>query len=222
METRARFPFKKLVVLTSFAIGMAFVETTIVVYLRALYYPEGFSFPMKFIPLNHYFIEVSREVATIIMLVAVGWLSGKRFTTRFAGFIMAFGIWDIFYYIFLKITLNWPASLLDWDVLFLIPIAWIGPVLAPVLVSLALIGAGIVIWSFDAQGLEFHFPLWGWILEIIAGLIIIVSFLTNTWVLLEQTVPENFAWWLFFAGLVPGMIIFAATVKMNLVKRNAR
>ena len=54
---------------------------------------------------------------------------------EFAGFVVVFGVWDIFYYVFLRVLVTWPASLLDWDILFLIPLPWVGPVLAPVLIA---------------------------------------------------------------------------------------
>lgn len=212
------FPYKKLVVLFLYAIGMAMVEGTIVVYLRALYYPEGFALPLKFIPLHHYFVEVAREFATLVMLAAVGWLAGNRFVTRFAGFIFAFGVWDIFYYIILKIILNWPSGLLDWDVLFLIPIAWLGPVLAPILVSLALIFAGIVIWYFDSTGIDIQVPLWSWLAEIGAAFIILISFLLNTRSVLEQTLPVDFSWALFLGGFIPGLIVLGIIIRLNFRK----
>lgn len=212
------FPYNKLLVLLFYAIGMAMVEGTIVVYLRALYYPAGFTLPLKFIPLNHYFVEVAREFATLVMLATVGWLSGDRFINRFAGFIFAFGVWDIFYYIFLKIILNWPAGLLDWDVLFLIPIAWLGPVLAPVLVSAAFIFASIFIWYFEARGVEIQVPLWYWLTEIGAAFIILVSFLTNTRSVLEQTLPANFSWALFLGGFIPGLIVLGFFIRINIGK----
>ena len=89
----------RIITLAVFAIAMAFLEAAVVVYLRELYYPEGFSFPLKMIPPKIYTIELGREAATIMMLAAVGWFSGRNFKSRFAGFAMAFGVWDIFYYL---------------------------------------------------------------------------------------------------------------------------
>ncbi len=71
----------------------------------------------------------------MVMLVAVGWLAGRGRAERWAYGLFAFGMWDIGYYIWLKVLVNWPATLLDWDVLFLIPLRWWGPVLAPVLIA---------------------------------------------------------------------------------------
>ena len=81
-------------------------------------------------------VELTREFATMIMLFAVGFLAGRTWRTRIGYAAIAFGVWDIFYYVFLKIMCGWPHSVLDWDVLFLLPMPWWGPVLAPVLISL--------------------------------------------------------------------------------------
>ena len=119
---------KTLCVVTVFAVAMGFLEAAVVVYLRLHFYPNGFSFPLAVIPDNILLVEVVRELATIVMLAAIGWLAGQGFLLRFSFFSLAFGIWDISYYIFLKITLDWPASLLTDDILFLIPLPWVGPV----------------------------------------------------------------------------------------------
>jgi hypothetical protein len=79
--------------------------------------------------------EVWREAATLMMLAAVGWLAGRRGGERLAYGLFAFGLWDIWYYVWLWVLIDWPASLLDWDVLFLIPLRWWGPVLSPMLIA---------------------------------------------------------------------------------------
>jgi len=80
--------------------------------------------------------EVAREAATLLMLGAVAAAVGGNFRQWFAFFLLAFGAWGISYYAFLKVLIDWPKSLLTWDVLFLIPVPWSGPVLAPALVAL--------------------------------------------------------------------------------------
>ena len=59
------------------------------------------------------------------MLATVGSAAGRTAVGKFAFFLFLFGVWDIFYYIWLKVFLHWPASLLTWDVLFLIPVPWV-------------------------------------------------------------------------------------------------
>lgn len=135
--------FKRLLVVSVYAISMARVESAVVVYLRVMI---GRVVPYQADPLpisvGLGWIEVGREVATLLMLGTVGWLAGQTFHGRAGYALVAFGIWDIFYYIFLIPMSGWPVSLLDWDVLFLIPLPWWGPVLAPVLISLLLILGG--------------------------------------------------------------------------------
>lgn len=122
-----------------FAVSMGFLEAVVVVYMRELFYPEGFAFPLKQMPYRLIGIEMVRELCTLLMLGTVAWLTGRSFTRRLAAFLFLFGIWDIFYYVALWLFLGWPETLLTWDILFLIPVAWTGPVLAPVLCSLTMI-----------------------------------------------------------------------------------
>jgi hypothetical protein len=118
---------------------MGFLEAIVVVYVRELYYPDGFDFPLIMLPSWLVGIEIIRELCTLLMLGSIAWISGKSFLQRLSVFLFSFGIWDIFYYIALKIFLDWPESLFTWDILFLIPITWIGPVLAPVICSVVMI-----------------------------------------------------------------------------------
>jgi hypothetical protein len=143
---------KKLLWVGIFAIAMAFVETMIVFYLRKLYYPSNILFPLNVsMPTQILVLEWIREASTIIMLFAVAVIAGKKVRERFAYFIYAFAIWDIFYYVWLKVILNWPASLMTWDVLFLIPITWASPVLCPILVSLTMILGAYLILNYPKK-----------------------------------------------------------------------
>ena len=143
-----------------FAIAMGYLEAAVVVYLRELYYPNGFyikekvGFPfIKFglveelKPFSKKLIltELGREAATIIMLVTLSLIAGNSIKSYIAYFLILFGIWDIFYYVFLKVILGWPESLSTTDVFFLIPVPWIGPVWLPVLLSLIIISIGLII-----------------------------------------------------------------------------
>jgi len=118
-----------------YAIAMAWVESAVVFYLRTMidriepYQPDPFPVIGGFAS-----IELPREFATLVMLFAVGLLAGRTWRARIGYAAIAFGVWDIFYYVFLKMMCDWPHSLLDWDILFLLPLPWWGPVLAPVLI----------------------------------------------------------------------------------------
>ena len=127
-----------------FAVSMGFLESIVVVYIRELYYPEGFRFPLKELPAWLLIIEWVREISTLLMLGSVAWITGKNFLNRLSVFLLLFGIWDIAYYIGLKTFLDWPESLFTYDILFLIPITWVSPVLAPVLCSLLMIAMALL------------------------------------------------------------------------------
>jgi len=142
------------VLLTIFAIAMGFLESAVVIYLREIYYPEGFAFPLNIIHGKIAVTEILREAATIVMLVSVSILAARRWIIRFAWFIYLFAIWDIFYYVFLRVLLGWPESLLTWDILFLIPTTWVGPVLAPVINSLTMILLAILLIVADRRTRE--------------------------------------------------------------------
>ena len=131
--------FERIIIITLFAVAMGFLESAVVVYLRELYYPEGFSFPLTNLADHILITELFREIATMVMLVTVSMLAARKWNIRFAWFIYMFAIWDIFYYIFLWLLIGWPESLLTWDILFMIPTTWVGPVIAPVINSLTMI-----------------------------------------------------------------------------------
>ncbi len=171
---------QKILLITIISIAFAYIESSVVVYLRDLLYPEGFSFPLIPIEGSLLIIEVGRELATIVLLLGLALLAGKTLMQRFAYFSFAFGLWDIFYYIWLKIFINWPESFLTWDLLFLIPIPWIGPVLSPILVSLSLIFTAIVILNYDSgQHLGIRLTKVDWAVEILAMSIILLSYFWN-------------------------------------------
>src|SRR5438132_1510558 len=136
---------KTFLVVIGFSVAMAALESAVVVYLRALYYADGFTVAMKMIDQKILLVEIAREAAALLMLLGVGWLAGSNFKDRFAYFLLSFAVWDIFYYVWLKIFIGWPSSMLEWDILFLIPFTWLGPVLAPVICSVTMILLAIVL-----------------------------------------------------------------------------
>lgn len=125
-----------------FTVAMAYLEAAVVIYLRALYGIEDLLRDIPLVPDRYTLIEIGREIATLAMLALIGWTAGRRRQDRIGYTLFAFGLWDIFYYGWLFILIGWPETLLDWDLLFLIPLPWWGPVLAPLLVSLVLIAGG--------------------------------------------------------------------------------
>jgi len=196
-----------------FAVWMAYLESAVVVYLREIYFPEGFAFPMKFMPLNMALIELGREAATVFMLLGISFLGSIKRWSRFAIFMLSFGVWDIWYYIWLKVMLNWPESLLTWDILFLIPVPWAGPVLAPVIVSISLIIAGVVILYLEDKGYTIKLFKYEWISIITAGLIIFISFILEAPNVSKLGVPANYYWSLLFLGEFLGLLMFFKALK---------
>lgn len=132
-------------VVAAYAVAMAYVESAAVLYLRTIYGgidPVG---PRRtvFDPLPDFgWIEIGREVATMVMLAGVAWLAGRGTAGKIGAFAVAMGVWDIFYYVFLWLFAGWPASLLAPDILFLIPLPWWGPVLSPMLLAAIMVVAG--------------------------------------------------------------------------------
>jgi len=127
-------------VVALYAVAMAWVEAAAVYYLRSLFDRIEPYQPYP-LPVAGGFgeAELIREIATLIMLFTVGWLAGATWRTRLGYSVVAFGVWDIFYYVFLRVMTGWPKSLLDWDILFLIPLPWWGPVWAPTSIALLMI-----------------------------------------------------------------------------------
>lgn len=194
--------------LTIFAVAMAFCESAVVIYLRLNYYPNGFSFPIVLVDGLPAVVEVCREAATLFILVSVGVLAGKRFQDRFAYFIYSFGIWDVFYYIWLWVVLRWPESFFTWDLLFLIPVPWVGPVAAPIIVSLSLLIVAVVTLNLGKRGYPIHFGRLKWLLEIAAALIVFLSFVWDYRVVLDELPPTSFKWLIFAAGMILGWAVF--------------
>jgi hypothetical protein len=134
----------------AFAIAMAWVESAVVFYLRSMihridpYQPNPLPIIGGFGP-----VEMIRELATMVMLFTVGALAGRNWRGRLGYSAVAFGVWDIFYYVFLKIICGWPHSVGSWDILFLLPLPWWGPVWAPVAIALLMIAWGTLASQFD-------------------------------------------------------------------------
>jgi hypothetical protein len=162
-----------------YGIGMALLEAVVVVYLRKLYYPQGFSFPLSTMEWNIYLTEILREAGTLLMLVCVSALAAENFSTWLAFFLFNFAIWDIFYYVWLKVLLNWPASLMEWDILFLIPITWDGPILAPLLCTLAMLALAGIILIFHGRGVNVKLKARDWMLLWGGALLVFISFIWN-------------------------------------------
>ena len=176
---------------------MAYVESAVVVYLRAIYYPQSFAFPLAPLPPHMVAIEIGREAATLVMLLGVAMLAGRERWERFPAFCVSFGVWDLFYYVWLWLLLGWPPSLLTWDVLFLIPVPWTGPVLAPVIVSVLLVVGGLLLLRKGERGEPVRFPIPLRTLALAGALLVLGSFVLDFRLVLRQVQPPLFRWGLF-------------------------
>jgi hypothetical protein len=228
--------YRTVAALLLFGVSFGYLEAAVVVYLRAIYDPirerihPGRSVQDLF-PLispeqlkaagpeneRRLAIEIGREAATIIMLAAFGMVAGKNFNQRMAAFAIAFGLWDISFYASLKLMIGWPQSLFTWDILFLIPLPWVGPVITPVLISITLIGCGLV--SLFHGGLPAK-PR-HWIAMIAGGVVVILAFV---WDFRNTTAggrPNPFNWPLFLAGEALALAAFIAAAR-NPVFRESR
>jgi hypothetical protein len=203
-----------------FGLALGWFEAAVVVYLRALYYPTGFGFPIVLIPDRMMIIEIVRESASVVLLLAVARLAATRAIERFAVFALIFGVWDIAYYVFLKLVLGWPPSWATWDVLFLIPAPWLGPVWAPCVVSIALIAGGSFILMTPERSHEYHAI--EWVLTSLGGAIIVATFLADWRAVIEHRLPAPYGTTFFWVGLALSVIVFLrAEMRLHVLRRRA-
>ena len=147
----------------------------------------------------------------MLMLAAIALAVAGNARQWAAAFAIAFGIWDIAFYAGLKLLLGWPASLLTWDILFLIPLPWAGQVIAPMLVSAAMIGGGMwCLWREQARR-PLRIGFWN-IAGVLAGaLVIILSFTLDYRNILAGGMPQPFHWGVFWLGMGIGIVSYART-----------
>jgi len=199
------------------AVALAYTEASLVVYLRALiapvrarHFPDsaneplpllsppqlteaGESFPRLLV------VEVTREITPVAALLAMAWGLARRRRQIVAFFLLGFGVWDIFYYVFLKILLDWPASLGTWDILYLIPTAWVAPVWAPLVVSVTLVLAGLAILRQGDRPYTSRGRLIAWPAVGVGTGLVLLSFFLRTREAFHR-VPRRFDWPVFLIG----------------------
>lgn len=187
-------PIRHPKVLCLFAAAMGILEAIVVVYLRRIYYPDGFGFPLTVMDAEILRVEIIREAMTLVMLATLAWLAAGRAWSRLMAFVIAFGVWDIFYYVGLKLFLDWPGSLIAPDILFLIPSIWVGPVLAPVLVAALWIVAGLLLHQQRYRDLALGWK--GWLAACAGCFLILASFLIHV----GTNEDPGFLWGLYAVG----------------------
>lgn len=225
--SRARPGVSTWLIVAVFAVAMAWVEAAVVFYLRTMvdrivpYQPEPLPVVEGFVT-----AELVREIATLVMLVAVGILAGVTWCARLGYTAIAFGIWDILYYVFLKLMSGWPRTLLDWDVLFLLPLPWWGPVLAPVLISVLMIWWGTMATQFEHLT-RLRAQDWRVVLPALCGAALALYVLMADTLrvagqgldAIRSVLPERFNWVLFVLALglmaVPGIELTLRVCRAN-------
>lgn len=209
-------------------VSFAYVEAAIVVYLRTIYepvrarlHPETPAyelFPLitpeqlaaESAPVRDLLpIEVIREAATLLLLAAAGMAVSHNGRQWVAAFAVGMGTWDIFFYVFLKLLIGWPASLLTWDVLFLIPAPWASPVAAPILVASSMIAGGLLLLYVESNGGVFYTTAKHWMGLVAGAAIVLASFLWDTPRLVAGGTPRSFPWGVFMVGEAIGVAAFA-------------
>lgn len=215
-------------VVVAFAIAMACVESATVFYLRVLV-DRVEPYQVNPLPINNTLgtVELWREAATLVMLATVGMLAGRTWRRRIGYAAIAFGTWDIFYYVFLRMMAPWPQSLLDWDILFLLPLPWWGPVLAPASIALLMIVWG----TLATQSRDDTRDARSSIALALAGIALALAvFMADAWRALPggrdailQVLPASFNWPLFLVAFVlMAAPIVHQLVGLALMKRSRR
>ena len=192
-----------------FAMAMAWVESAVVYYLRTMFDRID---PYQTSPLpvvgNLGGVELVREAATLVMLLMVGFLAGRTWRSRLAYAVIAFGVWDIFYYVFLKVMCGWPKSWLDWDILFLIPLPWWGPVWAPMSIAFLMILWGTLATHHGEIAPATTVPWRSWAIGFLGAGVALYTFMADSLHMADQgsevlrnMLPTRFQWPLFGLAL---------------------
>ena len=227
-------PWKRIVIgLLLFGAAFGYLEAAVVAYLRLLHEPARQRFypgrdPGELFPLltleqlrtsqnqgQILAIELGREAATILMLAAVAVAVSRSAGQWAAAFVIAFGSWDMSFYVFLKVLLGWPASLFTWDILFLIPVPWAGPVLAPALVSAVMILAGAWHLRSEARSQPLAIGAPQWVGILLGASVIVLSFALDYRNLMSGGMPHRFAWGVFSIGMMIGIGSYAWAVQRS-------
>ena len=205
--------FRCFLIVVVFGIAFAYIESAVVVYLRAIFYPQGFTFPLSGFAEGALWkrlllTEIGREAATLVLILTASWLFGRNRRQRLAFFLTIFAVWDIFYYVWLKVLLDWPATINEWDILFLIPAVWASPVLAPVLISLTLLIFAVSILYLDCYGKSIKVSARQWFAFAVAVVLVVLSFCLAGRHIEQIDYKVYFSWPLFGAGYLLAVLVF--------------
>jgi len=199
----------KLIFMAAFVVAMAYLESAVVVYLRRVYGINEIENALAVFDRQISIIEMERELAIMVMLLAAAWMAGRNWQSRIGFFMFAFGVWDILYYLWLKVFIGWPVTLLNNDLLFLLPLPWWGPVLAPALIALimAIAGAGLV--NLDEKEKPAQLGILDWSLLVLGSLVLLYTFMADAiqkmpadMESLALVQPGPFKWTVYLCGIL--------------------
>jgi len=206
-----------------FGIAFGYLEAAVVVYLRTIGAPIRAAaglpgqelFPL--LRLNQLTpatmslvkIELAREASTLITI----WAVSQTARNRLGAFVLAFGVWDLTFYLWLRVLIGWPPSLFTWDVLFLLPAPWAAPVLAPAIVAATMTVFGAWILAQEPLAREpRRIRLLPALLLTAGGAAILISFLWDWRRWLSGGTPLTFPWMIFALGeafAIAGFLAFS-------------
>jgi hypothetical protein len=202
------------------ALAFGYIEGAVAHYLRMHLYPGGFDGAVSLVVDPHTLaVEVGRELCTLLLMIAVTALTEGPLPRRLASFTFVFGIWDLSYYAALWLFEGWPASPTDWDLLFLIPVPWFGPVLAPMVISAIGIVGAISVHLILARRGELVVPWLGFALINAALAAWEISFMGHPGP--RSEFPAGYCWWLFLLGVGLSLSGYLLTWRSNAVVRRA-
>lgn len=206
--------------LVLFGISFGYVEAAVVVYLRQIYQPirqqlhpgrpADELFPLITTeqlkaqgPAHEHLlvVELGRELATMVMLAAAALTVASNGRQWLAGFALSFGVWDLMFYVFLKVLIDWPASLATWDILFLVPLPWVGPVWSPCVVALSMAFGGTVLLRRELSGGEpVRLTAGHWAALVVGALVLMTAWMWDWRNTMAGNWPNPFNWPLFWVG----------------------
>ena len=201
------------IAVVAFGVAFGFMEAAAVAYLRSAI-GLGSVAPAQVSAALGTFetVEGIREAATLVMIAAIGWLAGRSGLERLAWAAVVFGLWDIVYYVGLRLATGWPPSLETWDVLFLLPSPWVGPVWAPIVVSAALIGFGMTAAGLLSAGWQVAVGPFRAVAALAGGGMVIASFLVDAPGVMAGQVTAWTGGALFWAGMALAASATASTL----------
>ncbi len=205
-----------------FAIAMAYLESAVVVYLRRLYGITELKQALVSMDTQIIYIEAGRELATLIMLFMVAILAGKTLQSWAGYFLLLFGTWDIFYYFWLRVFIGWPVGWLDTDLLFMLPLPWWGPVLAPMLIAILMVILGVGLVRVDGMNRVVKPGIIGWVALALGVLIDLYVFMSDAIAALPASIEtlshvhmSQFNWPVYLLGLAMIGFFVYQVIKMG-------